>query len=98
MTSFFPEHPYLPRFHGILHEKASTFRFFAEGRFLIVHSGESTFRCENLGWFNRTHVRVTPDRSRVCVASAMQSINWLIQRDLRSEFVALGSAAGVTLR
>jgi hypothetical protein len=33
----------------------------------------------------------------VCVASAMQSINRLTQRDVPLEFVALGPAAGVTL-
>src|SRR5208283_4883357 len=39
---------------------------------------------------------LTPEGSRVCVASAMQSINSLIRQDLRFEFVALCSA-GVTL-
>jgi len=40
---------------------------------------------------------VTPEGSRVCVASAMQSIKSLISQDLGLEFIAVASTAHVTL-
>src|SRR5262249_59213146 len=48
-------------------------------------------------WFKTPATRVPPEGSCVCARSAMQSIKCLRQRDLRPQFVAQDSTAGVTL-